>query len=678
MTPTTQQQQVLDQISTFMQSDASVFILRGYAGTGKTTLVKLIADYISQFRTLALMAPTGRAARVLSQKTGYPATTIHKAIYGKAALQTNEVEDMAETEFKLHFPVASAEGKVVAIIDEASMLCSSTTENEMFVFGTNNLMADLLTYVRPSFGGKVIFVGDPAQLPPVGEHTSQALNTDYFKAQGLTVMEAELTEVLRQGNDSTILKNALMLRNLLSAPQRNQLVFEEKAGEVESLPDGELLRHYLDHRRQPGSSESIVICYSNQSASHYNRDIRQALYAEPFPTLRSGDVLMVVQNNYQLGVMNGEFVQVLHVGSVQQQSAPVYVQRGAQRVREVITLEFVQVLVAGSDQQPQECLLQLDLLNNDRATSTIDEQRAMYINFCMRHSQLRPGTEAFAVALQEDPFFNCLKAKYGYAVTGHKCQGGEWETVFVDYSGRTGLDDDSLRWAYTATTRARQSLYVSHLPHITPFTSFRIQPVQQTSKMSEECRILGPVTASPFHPASAPDYLHAKCQCILRNMADTPYRVIRVTSNAFQELYDVLTPDGEERYILWYKKGGIFLKAQPQTTSAHNDAITALLDDEHLLPLQQLYQPSTAMHQRLHDLIQSACDSLGIQLTNTVEHDNGYSVYYYFRTSGTISYLKAYINKSGFVTYATPMSLAGAADHELSLLVEEIQRRFEQ
>lgn len=205
---TIQQNKVFEQIKAFLNSDASVFILRGYAGTGKTTMVKVIADYIEQSRQLAMMAPTGRAARVLAMKTGHTATTIHKAIYAKAHVEPKKVKNIAESEFKFVFSINNSEngGNIVAIVDEASMVCSRKIEHELFMFGTDNLMEDLLTFVRPNFGGKVIFVGDPAQLPPVGESVSNALRSEYFKEKGLKVIEAELTEVLRQKDDSVILK----------------------------------------------------------------------------------------------------------------------------------------------------------------------------------------------------------------------------------------------------------------------------------------------------------------------------------------------------------------------------------------------------------------------------------------------------------------------------------------
>mgnify|MGYP000355685667 FL=1 len=317
-------------------------------------------------------------------------------------------------------------------------------------------------------------------------------------------MQAELTEVLRQTGDSVILKNAMQIRNLLKKEKRNRLVFEKKRANMESLPSGELLKKYIETRKQTKKDDSVVICFSNRSASKYNKDIRKELYGEEEPELQVGDVLLVNQNNYRLDIMNGEFVPVLYVGEKVRQSAPVYVQESGNKIRKVIELEFVHIQVFNSQDERQDCMLLLDLLNNENPSLGIDEQRALFINFRMRNPNLKPRTEEFTNALMADPYFNCLKAKYGYAVTGHKCQGGEWDNVFIDYCGRTGLSDDCLRWAYTATTRARKLLYFTNLPHITPFTKFRIDPIQQCTKINEECRIIGKIEYSPFHDVTLP------------------------------------------------------------------------------------------------------------------------------------------------------------------------------
>lgn len=686
---TQQQDIVLKKIKAFLNGDSAVFILRGYAGTGKTTMIKALVDSLEPTTNVVLMAPTGRAAHVLNDKIGKEdkeASTIHKAIYGKACMTATKVKDIANSEFKYIFPVKSGyDGKLVCIIDEASMLSSKKSEHELFVFGTDNLMDDLLTFARPSFGGKLIFVGDPAQLPPVGEPVSNALNADFFRAKGLKVEETELTEVLRQQGDSLILKNAMMIRDLLDEDKRNHLAFEEKAGDVETIKPEELLSKFLESRHRSeghdsGSEESeesnsIIICYSNKSVNKYNQEIREALYGYNAP-LQVNDILLIVQNNYRLDRMNGEFVSVLGIGERIQQSAPVYVENNGERKRTTITLDFQQVTLSDSEGRAMPCMLLEDLLTSDSASISIDESRALYINFCMRHPGLEQGSEEFSAALMADEYYNAVRAKYGYAVTGHKCQGGEWRTVFVDYTGRTGLSDDCLRWAYTTTTRAQQTLYVSNLPHITPFSKFRIDPIQKCKNIDPECRITDDVPGTPFHDLQTDTFLRAKYHCIVRNMEGTPYRVSSVQSRPYMEIYQIQTPDGTERFDLRYKAGGIFQPAAPGGSTAHTAQIKPLLDDERTWPYVFDYRPSDETHEKLFHLIESACDGLSIQMTNVVEHAEDYSVDFYLRTCGQFSYIKIYINGDGFVTYAKPMSMAGTDDSELKALIYEISNNF--
>lgn len=674
---TTQQYKVFEQIKTFLNSDASVFILRGYAGTGKTTMVKVIADYIEKSRQLVMMAPTGRAARVLTKKTGYEAVTIHKAIYNMSHVETKKVKDVAESEFKFVFPIhqSEMEGKIVAIVDEASMVCSRKIEHELFMFGTDNLMEDLLTFIRLNFGGKVIFVGDPAQLPPIGEPVSNALRSEYFEEKGLKVIEAELTEVLRQKGDSVILKNAMMIRDLLKKDKRNQLIFEEQKDDVEMIPPEQFLDKFLNYRKTSERHDSVIICYSNKSASRYNWDIRKALYGENVP-IRENDILLITQNNYRLNCMNGEFVPVLSIGERKQQSAPVYAQIGGKKQHIVITLNFIQVTVLNGDGFPMQCMLLEDLLTSDKATISIDEHRALYINFCMRNPKLKQGTEAFVEALLNDEYYNAIRAKYGYAVTGHKCQGGEWGKVFVDYTNRTGLDDDSLRWAYTATTRAQNTLYVVNLPHITPFSKFRIAPIQKCKNIDPECRILNEVPPTPFHDENVDNGIRAKYHCIEKNMEYTPYKIISIQSRPYLEIYNIQTPDGVDTYELFYKAGNIFQPAKAASPNQHTQLIEMLLNDERGMSYKYEYIPSDESHRKLLDLIRSACDTISVQITNIVEHAEDFSTIYYMRTSETFSYIKVYVNSNGFITYAKPMSLKGNDDRELSEIIEIIKTHF--
>ena len=674
---TEQQLRVFNQIKAFMDSDASVFILRGYAGTGKTTMIKFIADYLAPRCNVKLMAPTGRAARVLTVRTGHPSCTIHKAIYERACLVSTDTPDVAESEYKFVFPIHEddKEGKVVAIVDEASMVCSRKMEHELFVFGTDNLLEDLLTYVRPSFGGKIIFVGDPAQLPPVGASGSNALNAEYFKERGFKVFDEELTEVLRQTDGSVILKNAMMIRDLLNSEKRNCLVFEEKENDVETIPPKDFLNKYIEYRKQSTINDCVVICYSNKTASAYNRKIRTALYGKDVP-IRENDILLIAQNNYRLGRMNGEFVPVLDVGARTQQSAPVYIQVGGEKKRIVVTINFVQVTVLDGNGNPMTCMLVEDFLTSEKAAMSVDENRALYINFCIRNPYLKQGTPDFCDALMSDPYYNAIRAKYGYAVTGHKCQGGEWDKVFVDYTGRTGLNDDSLRWAYTVTTRAKHTLYVTNLPHVMPFDKFRIDNISKCKTINAEFRVTAETEPTPFHTALSENYLKAKYHCIADNMYGTPFSIVGVISKPYMEVYQIQTPKGVDRYDIHYKAGGVFLPAKLTIQNEFTQQVLMLLNDERMFPFIFNYTPSDETHRKLYDMIRSACDSLSIQMTNVVEHPEDFSVMYYMRTSGTCSYIKVYIDRKGFVSYAKPMSMLGVEDGELNALIKEINNRM--
>ena len=229
MTLTSQQQQVLDSIKEFLNSDVPVFILKGYAGTGKTTMISYIIDEVAKLeKAPLLMAPTGRAARVLESKTKREATTIHRRIYEFDTIETHEDTD----DIRYIFPLKNEQELArdhICIVDESSMIGTREVHNELFEFGTGSLLNDLLTFVALNGGGKVIFIGDPMQLPPVGDNVSNALDEQFFKNNNIKVMVGELTDVVRQNEDSTILGNAMKVRALLESSQRNNLVFHKNS-----------------------------------------------------------------------------------------------------------------------------------------------------------------------------------------------------------------------------------------------------------------------------------------------------------------------------------------------------------------------------------------------------------------------------------------------------------------
>lgn len=272
---TAQQKQAMIMIEKFIaDKDSQVFILKGYAGTGKTTLIRSIADYLStQSLHIQLMAPTGRAAKILRSKLpNYGASTIHRGIYNFSHLIVEE----SEGTLKYIFPLKDNHERCIYIIDEASMISSRESKNELFQFGTGVLIKDLLSYARLNFGGKVIFVGDPMQLPPVGDDCSVALDETYFDILEMNVYSYELTDIVRQDKNSCILANATILRELIRKKERNRLVFKKKEHEVMDIGAMEVAKKYCEDPEQ----SSAIVCFSNQQAADYNTAIRNIIFPE--------------------------------------------------------------------------------------------------------------------------------------------------------------------------------------------------------------------------------------------------------------------------------------------------------------------------------------------------------------------------------------------------------------
>ena len=219
-------------------------------------------------------------------------------------------------------------------------------------------------------------------------------------------------------------------------------------------------------------------------------------------------------------------------------------------------------------------------------------------------------------------------------------------------------------------------MYVSNLPHITPFSKFRIDAIQKCKNIDPECRILNDVATTPFHDANVEIGIRAKYHTIVKNMEYTPYSVQTVISRPYLEIYNIQTPDGIDRYDLYYKTGAIFQPAKAVIPNQHTALISMMINEERGMSFKFDYVPSDETFGKLYDLIRSACDTIGVQITNVVEHAEDYSIIFYMRTSGTFSYIKIYVNSKGFITNAKPMSLLGTDDSELNLIIETINSHF--
>lgn len=432
-TPNDGQKQAIDSLCGFLiQRDERVcFILRGYAGTGKTSLVGALVRALAGMQIpCVLMAPTGRAAKVMNRYSGLPAYTIHRAIYRSQSAQANHPDAG-------HFSLAPnmLQGAVI-IVDEASML-SSERDNPMF--GSGCLIDDLVRWVYNGKGCRLLLVGDDAQLPPVGQTASRALDSRWMEGYDLHVSEHTLTEVARQAEASGILRNATRLR-------AGEEQMDEYADFQTITPDrvmDTIERSY----REAGEDETLVVTRSNFRTNLFNQGIRaRILWRENL--LEAGDRIMVSRNNYaeeEEFIANGEMFTI----------------RRLRNERELYGFHFADAELSGIDREFEiQRTVWLDTLTTDTPEQSFGLQRQLFDRIAEDYPEIR-DRKKLAQKVMESPYYNALQIRYAYAVTCHKAQGGQWKHVLIDMPPRREDEEanDYQRWLYTAITRATEQIY---------------------------------------------------------------------------------------------------------------------------------------------------------------------------------------------------------------------------
>lgn len=450
--PTEEQENALNSFSNFLLSPSSekIFVLRGYAGTGKTSLVSALVKTLGEVgRKCVLLAPTGRAAKVFSLYSHHPAYTIHRRIYRQRVF-SGDMEN-----FTLN---TNLHRQTLFIVDEASMIANEGLSGALF--GTGRLLDDLIEYVYSVPGCSLMLVGDTAQLPPVGEEQSPALSVPVLQGYGLEVTECLLTQVVRQAADSGILYNATLLRHSIMKDACFGLpsVRIGKFPDVKVIQGGDLIEAISDSYDKVGMDETIIICRSNKRANLYNRGIRNTiLYRED--ELNAGDVLMVAKNNYFWGADCKELDFIAN--------GDVAVVRRVRRVREMYGFRFADVVLRFPDygDLELEVTLLLDTLHTDFPSLPREQGEKLFEAVFEDYAHLSSKRERIK-KIKEDPYYNALQVKYAYAVTCHKAQGGQWQRVFLDQGYLTDemVSPDYYRWLYTAFTRATETLYLVNWP----------------------------------------------------------------------------------------------------------------------------------------------------------------------------------------------------------------------
>ena len=450
--PTSSQVETAETVASFLSSHPgqSALVMRGYAGTGKTTLVRAIIRVLKELSQKAvLLAPTGRAAKVLGNSVGDHAYTIHKKIYR----QQSSRDGFSAFELNKNF-----HKDTLFVVDEASMISNGEGGG---IFGSGRLLDDLLEYVSSGRNCRVLLLGDDAQLPPVGLSHGPALDPDYISGYGLDVYSASLTDVVRQKIGSGILNNATHLRSLLES-ETDEVSFPQFR--TEEFPDvmklsGTDLPEELDScYSHYGLEETLVVCRTNKRANLYNQGIRNTvLFREE--ELAVGDYLLVMKNNYYWVkdqeeppfIANGDIAEVVRI----QAHHELYGYRFADVVLRLVDYKEIEI----------DARIILDSLTSKGAGLTQDEQQTFFYEV-MKDYQDLPDKKKQYDSTRGNDFYNALQVKFAYAMTCHKSQGGQWSAVFVDLGYFTDdyLTRDFLKWLYTAVTRATEKLYFVNFP----------------------------------------------------------------------------------------------------------------------------------------------------------------------------------------------------------------------
>ncbi|MCD4711009.1 MAG: AAA family ATPase [Bacteroidales bacterium] len=444
--PTSGQEDLIRELGIFLASvdPQEIMLLKGYAGTGKTTLVKSLVKTLNSLKQKSvLLAPTGRAAKVLTAYSGHPAWTIHKKIYRQKSGRDGMGEFVLDR--NLH-------KQTCFIVDEASMIGDRSPDT---VFGSGDLLRDLVDYVEAGSQCRLVLVGDTAQLPPVGLDMSPALRPERLESFGYRVREIELTDVVRQAEDSGILHNATSIRNLITERLVDYPRFHfESFPDISMITGEELLETISSSYDHYGTSDTIVVTRSNKRANKFNAGIRnQILWREE--QLSSGDLLMVVKNNYFWKddenridfIANGDIIRVEKVVSTE----------------EVHGYTFANIKISLPDYRDIEMDVKvlLDVIDLDAPSLNYNQQQTLYLSVAEDYPN-ESSRKKVADKISTDPYYNALQVKFAYAVTCHKAQGGQWKSVFLDqgYFTEEMLSLDYLRWLYTAFTRASEKLYL--------------------------------------------------------------------------------------------------------------------------------------------------------------------------------------------------------------------------
>jgi hypothetical protein len=644
----------------FANQEQRIFLLKGYAGTGKTFLAKGLTEYLSaQGRDFKLGAPTGRAAKNISEKTGQTARTLHSLIYNFSDLKEfSDDENRDDETFKFYADVKvnDDQANAVYIIDEASLISDVYAENEFFRSGTGYLLQDLLTYIgfeNSENDRKIILIGDPAQLPPVNMKQSPALDAKYLLDRfGRRSTEYELKEVLRQKADSGVLRNVLPLRESIAKGVFNSLhiSFDD---DVQHIHADEVVPVYMAARAMSATDLPIIVTHSNSEAADFNGAIRTAIFPG-FDHVTPGDRLIITANTSvgERFLANGEFVLVEDVQSTTEQR----IVASRNRAPETLTFRDIEISVANADGDATLLLVKIldDFLHNKDASLSSARQRALYVDFKNRHPDLNPRKDKknFTQVLRNDPYFTALRAKFGYAVTCHKAQGGEWSHVIVSCrKDGEPRNPDNFRWLYTAMTRSSDKLYLLNPPEV------RIKTVESAN----------PEESEAFHRD-----VRSKVDDLLKG---TEIEIEHIDHNNYQEAFYLRLGDETARanisYNGKYKIGAITLPYSNPLSDQLRMVLAPLIGQTATRDADTQTSPSRPFLKKFHDQLLPLMDARQIRVASPKEY--AYHQRYSFARGDHFTEVNIYYDGKDRLTRCAPLNAERLSASARDLLTEVLE-----
>ena len=664
----------LSKIEAFLSSSTNCFLLKGYAGTGKTFLLKGLANYFKAVgRQFKLMAPTGRAAMVIGEKTKTAAYTIHRSIYN-----LGELEDDEHT-FKFQYKLNLNEDSVntVYIIDESSMISDVFNEDEFFLFGSGYLLKDLFSFVDFKYrtDAKIIFIGDNAQLPPVKMNFSPALDKEYLLSKyNVSTDEFEMKQIQRQHMGSGILTIATVLRTCLEKNEFNRFEIGNFADTI-SFTSEDFNSVYFQTVNNQISENTIVITHSNKQSHEYNLAIRQRFFPNKID-VQCGDVLINTKNNYNYVVdfYNGQFLKVVEVSPIPEAPKTIrFYKRGGEKAE--VTFIFRDIIAELTDVKGQKhevnCKIIDNFLKSELPRLTQNEQQALYVDFKNRHPNLKPRTVEFKEAIKSDKYFNAMQVKFGYAITCHKAQGGEWSNSFVDFQVymRT-LSRGFFRWAYTSITRAKKNLFAINVQRHSPLSEFIINPITTIARSPANQFYI----PNDFFERQTPfefskPFLKAKYVELIEKLKDQEIE-ISVTHLQYVERYSFKRGDKSVTIDLNYGAAGF--TGRTTILNASDQEFAQFVRQKITDPLifQFDYFPEKEFQKELFVFLKEETIEAEITITNILNEN--YCDRYFIMTDANCAYLDCIYNGQGIYTTFKPYSTKGEQDLKLQSLIKRL------